>query len=100
MGSRQEKIIEETILILKRFLNPSKIIIFGSRAKEKDKKCSDFDFALSCPKPCLSVERKINEAIEKVSGLYKVDIVYLDSIDDEFKKIILKTGKVVYERGA
>ena len=97
MDNRQNEIMQRVIDILKGVLNPSRIIIFGSRAKENNRVHSDFDFALDCPKPSLSVERQISDAIEKISGLYKVDIIYLDSVDEEFKEIILKTGKVVYE---
>lgn len=97
MDNRQNEIVQEVIGILKRLLNPSKIIIFGSRAKENNERHSDFDFALNCSRPSLSIERKVNEEIEKISGLYKVDIVYLDSVDKEFKEIILKTGKEVYK---
>ncbi len=97
MGNRENEIIQAVTEILKRFLNPSRIILFGSRAKENNREHSDFDFALDCAKPSLSVERKINEEIEKISGLYKVDLIYLGSVDKEFKEIVLKTGKVIYE---
>ncbi|MDI6758174.1 MAG: nucleotidyltransferase domain-containing protein [Candidatus Omnitrophota bacterium] len=82
--------------ILRELLKPPCIILFGSRIKGDNSEHSDFDFALDCPKPSLEMERKVNEAIEKISGLYKVDIVYLSSVDREFKGIILKTGKVIY----
>lgn len=97
MNNRQDEITQRVTDVLKKFLKPSKIIIFGSRAKENNQKHSDFDFALDCPKPHLTIERKIKEEIEKISGLYKVDIVYLGSVDKEFKEIVLNTGKVVYE---
>lgn len=97
MNARHEEIVSSVTDILKRRLNPSKIILFGSRAKGISSRHADFDFALDCPKPSLSVERKIKEEIDQASGLYKVDIVYLDSVDEEFKKIIFKTGKVIYE---
>jgi len=41
--------------------------------------------------------RKIMEDIEKAAGLFKIDIVYLKNVDEEFKKIILNTGKIIYE---
>lgn len=99
MNSRQNEIIQAVIDIFKKSLKPSKIILFGSRAKKNNRKHSDFDFALDCDRPTLSIERKINEKIEKISGLYKVDIIYLGSVDKEFKKIVLKTGKIIYPAG-
>lgn len=98
MDARYNEIIHKIVEILKRFLEPSRIILFGSRAKGKNSRHSDFDFALTCSRPPISIERKIKEEIEKVSGLYKVDVVYLDSVEEDFRKIILNTGKVVYER--
>ncbi len=43
------------------------------------------------------MQKDINDEIEKVSGLYKVDIVFFNQIDDLFKDIILKTGRTIYE---
>lgn len=97
MDKRQNELIKVVTDILKRFLKPATIIIFGSRAKKNNELHSDFDFAVDCAKPSLSLEREINEEIDRVSGLYKVDIVYLDSVDKEFKEIILKTGRVLYK---
>ncbi|MDI6735200.1 MAG: nucleotidyltransferase domain-containing protein [bacterium] len=100
MNNRENEILRETIDVLKEGLNPSRIILFGSRAKGNNDKNADFDFAVDCKRPKISVQRKISEEIEKISGLYKVDIVYMLSVDEEFRKIILKTGEVIYERGA
>jgi len=44
--------------------------------------------------------RELREKLEEISGLYKVDIVFLESVDKEFKDIILKRGKILYERCA
>ena len=88
-----------TIEILKKYLNPSKIILFGSRAKAENAEHADFDFAVDCKKPQISLQRKINEEIEKINGLYKVDIIYMLSVEKKFKNIVLHTGKVIYERG-
>ncbi|UCD15197.1 MAG: nucleotidyltransferase domain-containing protein, partial [Candidatus Omnitrophota bacterium] len=95
---REDEILEGIIDILKTYLKPSRVILFGSRAKGKGNKSCDFDIAVDCKKPEISIQRKINDAIEKISGLYKIDIVYLQSVEDKFKDIILKTGKEIYER--
>ncbi len=98
MSDREAEILKGAIRALKSYLNPSKIILFGSRAKRINRDHSDFDFAVDCKKPQISVQREINKDIEKISGLYKVDVVYMLSIEEEFKNIILKTGKIIYER--
>lgn len=100
MNKREIDITQKVVDILKGFLNPPRIIIFGSRAKGNNQKHSDFDFAIESSKPSLTIERKIREEIEKISGLYKIDIIYLDSVDKDFREIVLKTGKVIYERRA
>lgn len=100
MNSRETKILIKSVEILKKKLKPAKVILFGSRAKSAKSSHADFDFAVDCKKPGISMQREINEEIEGISGLYKVDIVYMPSVDKEFKDIIIKTGKVVYERRA
>lgn len=96
---RQDEIIRAVTSVLILNLDPERVYLFGSRAKEKNGKHSDFDFAVSGKKPPLDLERKIDEAVDDVSGLYKVDVVYLGSVEEDFKDIVLKTGKVIYERG-
>ena len=94
---REIEIIEKTIEILKKYFSPSKIILFGSRAQGKHYRHADFDFAIDIKKPSITLQRELHEAIDKISGLYKIDIVYLLSVEEEFKNIILQTGKILYE---
>jgi len=96
--NREKEIIDGVVKVLTGTLTVKKIILFGSRVKGNGGKHADFDFAVDSPKPDISAERRISEKIEAISGLYKVDIVFLNDVDAEFKKIILKTGKVIYER--
>ena len=98
MNPREKEILDQAVEVLKNRLHPSKIFLFGSRAKHQSQKGSDFDLAVDSPKPELRIQRQIREAIEEFSGLYKVDVVYLDHVDQEFREIILKTGKVIYEK--
>ena len=42
--------------------------------------------------------RKLKEKIDDISGLYSGDLIFYEKIDEEFKKIILETGKVIYEK--
>jgi len=71
MNKRQIEVVQKVVEILRKFLNSTRIIIFGSRVKESNQKHSDFDFALDCPKPSCSIERKIREEIEKIAGCIK-----------------------------
>ena len=94
----ENEILNRTIDILKKYLDPHLIILFGSRAKQKYPEHADFDLAIDKERIDIGLERRLKEEIEEVSGLYKVDIVFLNAVDKSFKDIILKTGRVVYGR--
>jgi uncharacterized protein len=96
--TREKEILDNSIKIFNKYLDSSRIYIFGSRAKGISYKNSDFDFALDSEKPEAKIERKMKEEIEEIAGLYSIDIVYLKNIDDGFKNIVLNSGIVVYER--
>ncbi|MDD4295197.1 MAG: nucleotidyltransferase domain-containing protein [Candidatus Omnitrophica bacterium] len=98
MYNREKEIIDSTVKILVKFMNPSKITLFGSRAKGNNSKNSDFDFAVHTKKPSISRQREIKDAVDSVIGLYKADIVYLLSVSEEFRHIVNNTGRVVYEK--
>ncbi len=85
------------INILVDAFKPKIILLFGSRAKGKNSKNADFDIAVDTKIPDIRTERKIKEKIEKIAGLYRIDVVYLKSVNEEFREIILKSGKVIYE---
>jgi len=97
-NSRTDEIIRGIVDILIQKLDSPTIYLFGSRAKSVNSSNVDFDIACECVKPEISLQREIGEAVDKVRGLYKVDIIYLLSVEKEFKDIVLKTGKVIYDR--
>jgi len=78
---------------------PNKIILFGSRARNLERPFSDIDLAIDGEKEVSFRElRKIKEELEKLSGIYSVDLVFLKRVDPKFREVILKTGKVIYEK--
>ncbi|MBI4430844.1 MAG: nucleotidyltransferase domain-containing protein [Candidatus Omnitrophica bacterium] len=97
-STREKEILEAVVKILKDKLKPARIILFGSRAKGRAYTSSDFDFAVDAKRPGIRIETELDEQIEHVSGLYSVDIIYLRSVEKEFRDIVLKTGKVMYEK--
>lgn len=94
---REKQVLDTTIDLLKQRLAPPRIFLFGSRAKGHAQKGADFDIAVDSPRPSLRIERQLLEEVNESVGLYKVDIVYLKSVDKEFQDIILRTGKIIYE---
>lgn len=101
MENRVDSLLQSVKEILIEACKPEQIILFGSRAKGTAQTGSDFDFAVKTNhKPVKNEFFAMKSRIEKISGLYKVDIVFLSDLDEEFKQIILETGKVIYEKGS
>lgn len=76
-----------------------KIILFGSRAKKEHKKFSDIDIAIvTKQKLDIRTKRKIKDKIEELSGIYSVDLIFLEQTSNEFKEIIKETGITIYEK--
>ena len=97
---REKEVLDKIVLLLKEKLNPGLIILFGSRAGEKYSTGSDFDIALDGDKIDVREMRKLKEKLEEISGLYRVDLIFLESVDSEFKNIIIRRGKILYGRCA
>ena len=97
---REEEILSKIVSLLKEDLKPRMILLFGSRAGEKYNPGSDFDIALDGKKVDVREMRELKEKLEEITGLYKVDIIFLESVDKEFRDIILRRGKILYERCA
>ena len=96
---KAEKILAKLIEFLKEELDPEKIILFGSRAKGKSVPYSDIDLAIvGSTKPPLRNLRKLKEKIEIISWPFFVDLIFLEEVDEEFKKLVMKTGRIVYEK--
>jgi len=96
---REEKILQESVDLIIKELNPEKIILFGSRAKGESSKGSDFDIAVEVTDmPERKKIRMVKESLDEISGLYTIDLSLLNKLDNSFKNIILNTGKTLYER--
>lgn len=95
---REKEIIDSALKVFIDSLNPSEIYLFGSRASNTAAKHSDFDFALECHKPAKNLRRQIEEEINKIAGLYKIDIVYLLDTEADFREMIHKNGRLIYGR--
>lgn len=100
MTARENEILKTAVRILEEYLNPQKIIFFGSRAKGRHTVSSDFDFAVEGARKDTASRSKCREEIEESSGLYHIDVIFLEDVEEDFKKIIFNSGKVIYERGA
>lgn len=98
MTAREEQVQKSIVELLIEEFNPDRIILFGSRSKGKSSMAADFDIAVSGSKPDITRQQKFSEKLDRLIGLYKTDIVYLDEVEAGFKEIILTTGTVIYEK--
>ena len=97
MKSSQDTKLNKIIEILVKEIDPKKLILFGSRRKGKESFNSDYDIAVDSELINITKKRKVKEKIDEIIGLYKIDLIFLKEIDSDFKNIILKTGKIIYE---
>ncbi len=74
MAMQKEKaeiVLNKVVEVLKKELNPEKIILFGSRAKEKSAPYSDIDLAIEgAPVLNLRELRRLKEKVEAISWLF------------------------------
>ena len=70
-----------------------KVVLFGSREKGNYKYNSDIDLGVLCDK---KYKGTIAEELDEIVGIYSLDIVFLDSMNDEIKLQINKYGIEIY----
>ncbi len=99
LTNREKDVLTRAVNILVDKLSPKGIYLFGSRAKEEAECGADFDLALDIKKPDFSKEVEIKNLLDSVSGLYSVDVVFLESVDKKFRGLVLKNGRLIYEKG-
>ncbi|GAB6066968.1 hypothetical protein JCM13664_02860 [Methylothermus subterraneus] len=75
-----------------------RILLFGSRATGRARERSDFDLGVIGDRPLpLTDFYAIEEDIEQLPTLYRIDWVDLNRASPILKEEALKEGKVIYE---
>ena len=96
----QKKLEKEILEIAGRHLdlNKYKLFFFGSRVSGKGDEHSDIDVGIegSTPLPSGAL-LAIQEEIENISTLYKVEIVDFSRVDDRFKKVAKEHVEIINE---
>lgn len=85
-----ETIREEILAVISKYLDVKqyKIFFFGSRVSGASHERSDIDVGIEGLKPIpLTVMSDIEEEIEKIPTLYKIDIVDFGRVGGKFKSI-------------
>lgn len=82
---------------LKKYIPNAKYFIFGSRSKGNYQKYSDIDIAIDLNNEKLKADilAKIITSFQDSTLPYKVDIIDLNSIDENFKNIIFDDLKEI-----
>ncbi len=91
-------LIKEFVDAIKKFSEPERIILFGSRAQGFEREHSDIDIAIEDHEVTDRQMRLIREAIEDIRTLHKIDIVWLDKISEGFRNEILRIGQNTIRR--
>ena len=95
LNNRIAKIKE---LLVKK-LDPDKIIIFGSVVKDSERIPRDIDIFIQGGRQLTHRdERKLREEIDEIAGIYTVDLLFSEKVEDDFKNIVKETGIVIYEK--
>jgi uncharacterized protein len=90
-----EEILRQAALIISKELEGSyRLFLFGSRAKEVSSDKSDIDIGILANTRITGRQMlTIQEKLEQIPTLLKIDVVDFNAVDDEFKKIALKDTK-------
>ncbi len=88
----EEKLKEDILRILSKYLDLKKykVFFFGSRVYENFDDRGDIDVGIEGPEIPVEIKFKIEEELENLPTLYKIDFVDFNNVDEEFKRIAKK----------
>lgn len=101
MDKRTKELIEIVIGIIKKFLRRDtnfRLYLFGSRANGNNRKFSDIDLAVESSAMNNEWFKKVKQNILEIRTLYKIDLVDLNTVSSEFKRIVLSEANILYEQ--
>jgi len=82
----------------KELLQGHKVILYGSRAQGKARPRSDFDIGIWGIEPLpLGVFYKLEDMMEELPTLYKIDLVDLNRTSEKFQQQALRHVEILYE---
>src|SRR5699024_4264090 len=73
------------------------IYLYGSRAKGSEQVSSDIDLAVKSRGLSPAVLSKVRESLHESHIPYKVDLVELDKINEDFRKEVGKDGILIWK---
>ena len=98
--SREEQILLLIVQCIAKFgdsLKGHQVLLIGSRANGTARPKSDFDLGVIGPKPLpLKTFHEIEEALENLPTLFRIDWVDLNKVSEYFRLNALSEGKVIH----
>lgn len=85
--------MQQIVSVLRKYLDPNRIIIYGSRARGDHDERSDIDIAVDHPR---TKRLFLQEAEQEIPTLLRIDIVDLDEASEALRREIAKEGVVIY----
>lgn len=92
---------DDVIKIIQKNLKQEhyRVFFFGSRTTGTFDERSDIDIGIEAGGPIpLSTWREIEEELEKLPVLHKIEIVDFARVSDQFKDVALQQIEVIYEQ--
>ncbi|MEK7510592.1 MAG: nucleotidyltransferase domain-containing protein [Patescibacteria group bacterium] len=93
-----EKLKKEILSILGKHLNLSeyRAFFFGSRVNGREDERSDIDVGIEGSRPVPSIAMlEIQEEMENLPTLYKIDLVDFSDVSEKFKKVAKQHIEVI-----
>lgn len=90
----EEKIYINLMSYFKSNKYIKKVILFGSRAKGNYNYNSDIDLGILCDK---KYKGTISAELDELVGIYSLDIVFLDAMNEDIKLQIDRDGIEIYD---
>lgn len=93
-----EKLKKEIIEIISRYLNLNeyKVFFFGSRVIGRGTERSDIDVGIEGPAPIpLKIKFEIEDEIENIPTLYKIEIVDFKSVPADFYEVARQNIEII-----
>ena len=94
-----DAVLKKIIAVANQY-GAGKAILFGSRARGDSTQKSDYDIAFVLPGMTGDTKNKILSGLEEIDTLYKIDAVFLESLDsdDALTKNIRKDGIILMDK--
>ena len=94
-----DAVLKQIIAIAHQY-GAGKAVLFGSRARGDSTQKSDYDIAFILPSITDDTKNKILNELEEIDTLYKIDAIFLESLDgdDKLTKNIRKDGIVLMDK--